>query len=61
MFGNAVSRFGHSTLPREQLVFHSSSGGINFQLGKQGIIRELSENRALVLVTKICALEMRGD
>lgn len=38
IFGNAVRSFGHSTLPVEQLVFHSGFGGINFQLdtGKAG-------------------------
>lgn len=37
-FGNAVRRFGPSTLLMEQLMFHSSFGGINFQLatGKAG-------------------------
>lgn len=38
IFGNAVRRFGHSTVLMEQLVFHGSFGGINFQLdtGKAG-------------------------
>lgn len=58
-FGNAVRRFGHSTLLVEQLVFHSSSGGINSQLatGRGGKNQETE----LVFVTKICDLGLRGD
>lgn len=63
VFGNAVRRFGPGTLPGEQLVFHSSSGGINFQLdtgkagGNQGVLRKQSFG----VCHQIWDLGLRGD